>query len=234
MKRILMLIILLTVSILAADNQDDQLWQKAQEIARANWNWVAGVIEIRVAALDEDGEEMMPTDLMFSYELEDGEITGYYDGGKRMDSLVPESDQMVQEMLKQDMTPDSASIFLNDGNWNLQVTRTGIEKKIRKMNCVEFSYTCQQPDEDGMIIPVQGNIWLDSETGAPVYDEQSMQPPVDMVKGITNKITYNYKKGDWTVKSIESITSVEAMGQSMQMKNKMDFKKYWRYKPEGF
>jgi hypothetical protein len=75
-------------------------------------------------------------------------------------------------------------------------------------------------------------MWLETETGIPVYNEQIMHPPHEMVKEIANEINYQYKKGKWTVKSIESVTAVEAMGQSMRMKNKAKFKKYWRYESE--
>jgi len=232
MKLKIILLILIISTGLIADDSSDSLWTAAQNIARANWNWVAGEMQIKISALSEDNAEMMSTDLMFSYEMEDEDIVGYYDGGKRSGDLVPENDQIVQEMLKQDMHPDSASILLNDGTWNLIVTKTGNNKKINKKQCTEFTYTCQKPDEDGQLTDIKGSMWLEIDSGVPVFNEQVIHPPVEMIKEIKNEIDYDFKKGKWTMKSVDSITAVEAMGQSVRMKNKAKFKKYWRYENE--
>lgn len=231
MKNIIITILLLSAMILCAD-VNDPLWQKASEIAKANWNQVAGFVEIENAAIMDDGNEMMNTDLMFSYELEDGNVAAYYDGGKRAGSMIPESDVMVQEMLKQDMRPDSASIFYNDGSWQISAQRTGNQKKIKKFNCVEFTYSGFQPGEDGEMIPISGSVWLDSETGAPVYNEQNMKPPAKEVKNIDNEIFYSYKKGKWLIDKLVSIVDVEAMGQKIKMKYKSEFSKYWTFPAE--
>ncbi|MDP8220149.1 MAG: hypothetical protein P9X26_02305 [Candidatus Stygibacter frigidus] len=227
MKKYFIILLLVSAAFLMADDQADELWQKAQAIAQANWRWVAGEMELNVSALDDDNSEMMASSLMFSFELEDGEIAGYYDGGTRSGDLIPESDQMVQGMLSQDMSPDSSSIFFNNADWTLEVTKTGVTDKVLKQNCAEFTFKGERPGEDGKPIPMEGKVWLALDTGVPVYMEQTMFPPVDMVKRIDNKITYQYKNDIFTVKKLDTITAVEAMGQKVKMKNAVKFKKYW-------
>jgi len=75
-------------------------------------------------------------------------------------------------------------------------------------------------------------VWLEQETGVPVYMEQTMYPPIEMVKRIDNNVTYQYKKDKFTVKKLESITAAEAMGQKVKMKNVAEFNKYWWYESE--
>lgn len=232
MKKFIILILLISVAIIWADDQQDPLWQKAVSIAEQNNNWVPGYLEVNISALDDSGNEMMTSSLMFSYELEDGEITGFYDGGKRSGNMIPENDQMVQQFLAQDMRPDQTSLFYNNENWNLAVTRSGKEDKINKKQCAEFTYTCDQPGEKGQTIPTTGSVWLDLETGVPVYQQQTLKPPVDMVEQLDNTIDYQYKNGEFYPKKLISITSVNAMGQKAKMKNTVKFKKYFRYEED--
>ncbi|MCF7912341.1 MAG: hypothetical protein K9M99_07425 [Candidatus Cloacimonetes bacterium] len=223
---IALLLILLT---LQADDSSDELWQKAKAIAEANWNWVAGEMELNVSVLDDNSSELMTSSLMFSYELEDGEICGYYEGGTRSGDLIPESDQVVQQMLSQDMLPDSSSIFYNNADWGLEVKRTGNTDKIAKRQCAEFEFKGNRPGEDDQPIPMEGSVWLELETGIPVFMTQTIYPPVEMVNKVENKVTYQYKKEALTIKKLESITSAEAMGQKVRMKQVAKFNKYWRY-----
>jgi hypothetical protein len=230
MKKIaVMMIVVAVIFILGADDQNDSLWQKASALARDNSNWVAGEVEISVSALDDTNSEMMRASLLFSYELEDGQIIGYYEGGTRSGELIPEHDQMVQEILKQDMKPDDSSLFYNNEDWELEVKRRDINEKKLKKQCAVYDFTCQQPTDDGKKIPVKGTVWIDLESGAPVYNEHIMAPPVEMVEEIINKITYNCKNGDFTIKTMESVTAVNAMGHKARMKNNMVFKDYWRF-----
>jgi len=232
MKKIIIFVLLCSAALLIADDCSDELWQKAKSIAEVNWRWVAGEMELRVSALDDNNSEMMTASLMFSYEQEDGEIMGYYDGGTRSGNLIPEHDQIVQQFLSQDMTPDSSSIFLNSEDWKLEVTRTGVTDKILKKKCAEFTFKGERPGEDGKPILMEGKVWLEQETGVPVYMEQTMYPPIEMVKRIDNNVTYQYKKDKFTVKKLESITAAEAMGQKVKMKNVAEFNKYWWYESE--
>lgn len=229
MKKLFIIVMLLCTMLIFAAGEEDPLWQKAVAVAEDNMDWVPGEMLISISALDDNGNEMMTSDLMFSFEEEDGEIVSYYDGGKRSGDLIPENDQMVQQFLMQDMTPDKSTIFYNNGTWNLKLKRLETQEEMMKQQCTVFSYTCELPGENNQSIPAEGKIWLNSESGIPVYQEQIMQPPVDMVEEINNKITYSYHKGDFTVKNLKSITSVNAMGQKAKMKNEIDFKKYWRY-----
>jgi hypothetical protein len=232
MKNLFLSLVIICLVSLWADNIEDPLWQKAEQIASENWNWVPGVLEVEISALTEDGDEMMTSSLMFSYENEDGAIAAYYDGGKRNDSLIPENDQMVQQFLAQDMTPQKQSLFFENQDWELQVTNTGRSEKKNKCLCTVFEYTCQQPGENGQKIPTSGSVWLDSDSGAPIYNEQTLHPPVDMIEEIVNKITYDSKNANATPTKMETVTSVNAMGQKAKMLNKIKFKKYWRYDKE--
>ena len=232
MKKLMLLLLMLSMLSIWADEQIDPLWQKASDIASRNMNWVPGEMIVETSALNENGDKMMSISLMFSYELEDGDIAAYYDGGTRMGNLIPESDQMVQQILMQDMHPIDQSLFYNNESWNLQFKNTGITEKKLKHKCTIFEYTCEQPSEDGLAIPTTGKVWLDSETGAPVYNEQEMIPPQEMVEKITSKYTYDYKQGELTTKKMESVTSVNAMGQKGKMLNVAKFKKHWRYTEE--
>jgi hypothetical protein len=229
MRTMMIIALLLALLSLQADESKDELWQKAEAIAEANWNWVAGEMEIRISVLDDNSSEMMTSSLMFSYELEDGEICGYYDGGTRSGNLIPENDQIVQQMLSQDMHPDSSSIFLDNADWNLEVKRTGVTDKVLKKQCAEFEFKGERPGEDDKPIPMEGSVWLELETGIPVFMTQTMYPPVEMVNKVENEITYKYKKGVLTVKKLDSVTSAEAMGQKVRMKQVAKFNKYWRY-----
>lgn len=232
LKRLVILMLLSFILFAWADDQEDPLWQKAVQIALDNQNWVAGTIELDISALDDTEHEIMTSSLMFSYEEEDGEIVGYYDGGKRSGDLIPESDDMVQQFLSQDMKPENSSIFYNNSDWNLIVKRSGNEKKISKKQCAEFTYTSNQPGENGEMIPATGSVWLELETGIPGYHEQNLHPPIEMIEKLVNKVTYKYKKGDFYIKKMETITSVNAMGQKGKMKNTVEFKKYFRYEED--
>ena len=232
MRITMIIVLLLTLLSLQADDRSDDLWQNAKEIAEANWNWVTGEMELRVSVLDDNSSEMMTSSLMFSYELEDGEICGYYDGGTRSGNLIPEDDQIVQQMLSQDMHPDSSSIFYNNADWGLEIKRTGKTDKILKKQCAEFEFKGDRPGDDDQPIPMEGSVWLELETGIPVFMTQIMYPPVEMVNKVENEVTYKYKKGVLTVKKLESITSAEAMGQKVRMKQVIKFKKYWRFAEE--
>ncbi|MDP8321893.1 MAG: hypothetical protein RAO94_06045 [Candidatus Stygibacter australis] len=232
MKKIIILLVLCSAVFLVADDQSDELWQKAQAIAEVNWRWVTGEMELRVSGLDDNGSEMMTSLLIFSYEQEDGEIIGYYDGGTRSGNLIPEHDEIVQMFLSQDMSPDSSSIFFNNADWGLEVTRTGVTDKVLKQNCAEFTFSGERPGEDGKPIPMEGKVWLDLETGVPVFMESTMYPSVEMKARSDNKITYQYKKDKLTLKKLETITSMEAMGQKVKMKTVAKFKKYWWFESE--
>lgn len=232
MKKVIIFVLLCSAVLLVADARSDELWQKAKSLAETNWRWVAGEMELRVSALDDGNSEMMTMSLMFSYEQEDGEIMGYYDGGTRSGDLIPENDQMVQQFLSQDMTPDSSSIFFNNEDWKLEVIRTGVVDKILKRQCAEFTFKGERPGEDGNPVPLEGKVWLELETGVPVYMEQTIYPPEEMVIKINNKITYQYKKDIFAIKKLESVTAGEAMGQKFKMKNVAEFNKYWWFESE--
>jgi hypothetical protein len=53
-----------------------------------------------------------------------------------------------------------------------------------------------------------------------------------MIEEIVNKITYDSKNANATPTKMETVTSVNAMGQKAKMLNKIKFKKYWRYDKE--
>ena len=178
----------------------DALWQKAQEMAENSWMMVPGRTNFEMAfrqgrIVNQDygfkGEivHTLMEDKSVHNEIVSIEVR---EPGKDVQTLetFQDSDDFKEwsQQTNEDMTPSQENnIFLEKDTRNLRVRKQNQTRRIGRIECQSFDvrYTPSGRRADR----VEGTVWLNIETGAPVLAEMRI-PMLDQT--VTRDISYTH------------------------------------------
>lgn len=234
----LILEISITSSILEAEPTEvDSLWQKAAKIAEKNWNLVPGYT-IRIdRLLNKDGEVESVTEVWVKHTLKDSLTIENTIIKALVDSQEVSEEKYSQfaQYTSQDMRPENKSLFHNTSPDNPLVTRTEELREIDGRLCVGYEYEYTLEDSENGSMTQAGMIWIDRETGAPMYLEFEAGVLPKMVKSMEGFALYSFDTTDETWYAVKTVTNMEIklLFVTRRMQSEIQYKDYWEYPVQG-
>lgn len=229
MKKYLIILIIIFSIQLFADDQSDPLWQKASEIAKANWKWVPGVQEVINLQKNAKGKLKSEEKIVMSYEQLGNEIAASLISAQRDGKSITEEDESVQEILAEDMSADESSLFYNFSGHDLLVTKTSKTKNINGSTCIGFDYSYTKDDEERGEMKASGTAWLDSISGAPLLNEMQIEPPKKMIKEISFTSSYFFDGTNWYMSQVNTKFRLSTLVFKVNVESERNFDKYWLF-----
>ncbi|MBN2829770.1 MAG: hypothetical protein JXR56_05575 [Candidatus Cloacimonetes bacterium] len=223
---IALLLIVTATCLLAADI--DPLWAKAQKMAQADWDMVPGKVKLSIST---SGAQSMSAEIHLSVkQTPEGLETEFIQGVLGGEEIDP-ADPMVGQMLQQDFTPQQEGIFFDDPA-DLKLKKAKGTKMVDGVDCVTFKYNKKVKTDDGNTSEIIGTMYLDSKTGEPVMDENTIFPLPDMFTKMSNTTYYKIdKKGHLISDRVYNESTIEFAGQKMETTTKSTMLNHFQYTP---
>jgi hypothetical protein len=228
-KYLILTICLLSVALLNA--AENEIWDKARNIAELNWNLVPGLSSTVSETLNIPYEVSVnkteyvvahqPFENLIMNELVSAKIDGVEQTGEN-------ASREFDGILKHDLTPEKEGMFFRDNGEGLTYEFTGREEEVKGFNCLAFDFIYEIDHENNTY---RGVVWLDRDTGAPIKREFSMDKNPRLVKDMSIEEYYHYdpQTREWFRESVKSQTIVAVMGQEMMNITTVTYSDYWRY-----
>ncbi len=229
MKVVLFLILLSIFSPLLSDLT---LWEKAREIAKANWNLVPSETQHFIVM-----RNTRNNNVIFDFEVK---ITHKLDNENNIiNELIDVKSQQenstlvyerIEELLARDITPEKTGILLTieDDNPGLELL-DGITE-VEDKQCTTYQFVWETTiNERDMIF--EGKMWIDVETGAPVHATLSLQNTPLFVKNMKIEKSFYYDPviNLWYENEIMSITEIVIPFRRMTLETKQKLLDPWSY-----
>ena len=231
-KKMILIVMVAMTALYAYGSDNLDLWYRGRQIARDNWNWVAGkVIQTSTTLQEKDKEvvnvdEVWLTKQLFEGDLIQAEIVKATSEGKelsRQDALA-----RWEMLLTKDYTPQKKGFFYADDD-ELTISFLGEEERIGDYLCVVYQYDYRPSDEDegGQ----SGKIWLEKETGAPIKKVGEHHKKPRFVTDIQTEELYRFdnENNHWYLEQIKSNVNVSALGKKVENLTVIDYQEYWLY-----
>ncbi|MBW6516083.1 MAG: hypothetical protein K0B81_05640 [Candidatus Cloacimonetes bacterium] len=234
---LLLMLFTISFSLLWSDNTI-VLWEKARAIVEANYNIVPGITHHQMVTTDDkSGKILQSSDVMISHQLNDeGEIVSFIleQAIEGEDSNHPDNDKMVKGLLERDLSPKREGIFFTEIGKNLQVIETDIRKEINGYNCREYEIKYTTHDEDKKEITFTGSVWLEENSGAPIYNMFDMDKTPPLVRELTIERWFHFDEDSkqWFLKEMKSTAAVRFLLKRMTNITSMLYSNHWYYPVE--
>ncbi|OGF58761.1 MAG: hypothetical protein A2Y62_09635 [Candidatus Fischerbacteria bacterium RBG_13_37_8] len=183
-----------------AQQQTNELWNKALEIFKANEKWVPGTMMQKTELLNKKGKVESIEEMLIKLQPDEkeklkSEIVKVIRDGKDITAEVKEKQQKAEEKRAQDKKEkDSSASFNSDETPFNPDLQNKVKYSLRKDTqtiggrlCAGFDYTFDMEyTENGKKKTVQskGMAWLNSETGHPMKLEYTLQPLPSRMKSL--------------------------------------------------
>lgn len=228
---ILIAVVVLTIaSVYGSDHLD--LWFRGRQIARDNWNWVAGkTVQTSTTFQEEykeatDVNEVWLSKNLFEQNLIQVEIIKATNNGEELNRN--DAHTRWEMLLTKDYTPDKSGFFFAGDN-ELNISYLGEEERIGDYLCVvyQIEYTPADKEVSGQT----GKIWLDKETGAPIKKVVELHQKPRFVTDIEIEELYHYdkKNNHWFVEQVTSVVNISAMGKKVENLTIIDHQEHWLF-----
>lgn len=211
----------------------DSLWQKAVDIAEKNWTLVPGYT-IRIdRMLDKDDEVESVTEVWVKHSLTDSLtientiVKAFLDSQQVSEE---EYDQFMQ-FAGQDMMPENKSLFHNTPPDNPLITKTQEQQEIKGRPCIGYKYEYRLEDDEYGTISQSGMIWIDKETGAPMYLEFVADGLPRMIKKMDGFALYSFDPTTetwWLEKTVTNM-EIKLLFVTRKTQSEVQYKDYWEY-----
>ncbi len=235
---ILLLAILISALSPLSAQKNYILWNNACAIAEANYTLVPGKThQVMLTTDDKSGKILQSSDLLITHHLnEEGEIVStlidkQIDGE---DADHPDNDRMIDVMLQRDLTPNREGLFFTEVGKNLQLRETNHLRDFNGFNCVEYEMIFIATDEDDKEIKFNGSVWLEENSGAPIYNIFRMDKTPRFVKELIIERWYHFEPetNEWYLQEMVTTAEVRFLLKRLTNKTTMTYSDYWRYEPE--
>lgn len=215
--------------VFAANAPPDPLWQKALAVARANTDWVPGLVVLR-SEVSSKGETQGVHELWKRSSLGSaGEVVT-----QTVKILEDGKDVTEQEKKKEkkSKTKDSGvhaagNPFDSETQNRLSLKPTQQFRVIAGKECVGYSFEVRNANGP----TVRGLAWLAKETGIPTEIENMALDPLPEKHLKALAITTRYESADdgaWRVKEIRTTGRISIFFIQADFRSTMTFSEYWK------
>ena len=228
-----LVITLLTLCLVTTVFAFDELWQKAQKISENSWNLVPGkTTQLNKMTDDKKNEMVMDLEVIVLHSLADnGSVLNELVTAKNMgEDLDPDDNKQIEGILSQDKTPSKDGMFFETNPKNLTVNVLRESKNINGKDCQ--AYSVRYLPDGNKKEALEGKVWLDKKTGAPVLAELTMSKTPMFVKSVDMKTHYLFEQGKVYPDKIEVVMSISALGKKITNETTILMHDYWEY-PEN-
>lgn len=233
MKYIISLVIALLF--ISPSYSDMNLVDQAREIEKANWRLVPGetVHKLRIV-INRTEEIVFDSQVRLSHKLNDeGDIVN-----EVIEKDVDEKESRIgrerlKKILERDMIPKKEGFFLTGDEDNPKIKPLSENSEIDGKTCsgFEFVYTTKREGDE---MTFEGVLWIDVETGAPVYSSsKAVNTPmfVGDIK-VEQFFSYNPQTGIGYLTKLKTVTDINIPLRNMTMEMTEKYFDYWEYKEE--
>ena len=230
-KMTLILLVVLTTAVAYSSDHLD-LWHRGRQIARDNWNWVAGkTIQTSTTLQEKDKEALDVNEVWLAKKLFEGNllqveiIKATSDGEElsRKDAL-----NRWEMLLTKDYTPQKKGVFFASDD-ELTISYLGEEERVGEYLCAvfQYDYTPSDKEEGGQ----SGKIWLDKETGAPIKKVGELHKKPRFVTDIEIEELFHFDQvnNHWYIEQVTSLVNVSALGKKMENLTVIDYQEHWLF-----
>jgi hypothetical protein len=225
---LLLLLVLPAAAGLFADDNIDPLWQKAVKIAEQNNAWIPGKLHHTSRQLSGSGKIKSQESVIIDYQQNDQTVEAVFISGQRDNEPLTETDERIQEILKESMLDDS-SLFYNFQGKDLKVTASDKTRIIGEHECRGFDYEFIKESDDSKDIRSWGTVWLENEKGIPLLNEMSFDPPRKMIKNMSIITHYNCAEDAWYMNKVQMSFSISLVLMKINMEIDRIYSKFWRF-----
>lgn len=211
------------------------LWSKARSIAEANLHRVPGMTQQEVKTVNERSGEVIQSSkvTVIHYLDEDGKIINELLKEEILTDEMPpsEKNRMTEGLLEKDMTPSREGIFFEEIGDNLRVELTGAAEEIEGFHCLEYKVKYSTTGEDGKRVTFTGSIWLEENSGAPIYNILSMERTPRFVREIIIERWFDYEpdSGEWYQRQMNTTADIRVFLRRMTNTTRTTYQDYWLY-----
>jgi len=232
----LIVLLVLALSSLIAE-ADIELWNRARSIAESNLNLIPGISRQEMQTMDKSGNILQSSNIIVAHQLnDDGEISSILleATGNIDDEEEEVSEKLVTQMLERDLTPKREGIFFTEPGDRLKINYTGKKKEINGFTCLEFETEYTNVGPDGKDVTFTGSFWLDEVSGAPIYNDFSMDKTPFLVKNLKIERWYEYDRetGEWYLNEIKTTTDISILIKRMTNITRITYSDYWLYEKQ--
>ncbi len=233
---LVLLLILITSNLFS--NEEYSLWLKAQIIAEVNLGLVPGKTRQEMETVDDKSEEIIQnSDVIILHQLdEEGRIINILQEQKTdgEGSDHPDNDRMVESLMQKDYTPKREGLFFTEIGDKLRIKLTEERQIIDGFICREYQVNYTTAGQDDKDVIFTGSVWLDEDSGAPIYLDFEMDKTPRFIRNIhvERSFAFNPETNEWVEGELLTTVEIRFLLKRMTNTTRISYSDYWHYPAE--